>query len=81
MESVNVPMWVYDELKEHVRTEDVIEMSRVNHGRWVRNYYNGILADFLWHCSHCGSGYLVVNGFDFCPHCGAHMDEGERMSE
>jgi len=44
---------------------DVVE---VRHGRWEYNV-------FFWTCSKCGNDASA--DWDYCPHCGARMDEVE----
>ena len=51
---------------------DVIEISRVRHGRWEW-FKNG------WICDNCDGWNNRVT--KFCPHCGAKMDRGDGNSD
>ncbi len=55
----------------HATPADVVP---VVHGRWRFDHSDG---DIKWYvCSKCGR--CVYNTkYDFCPHCGAKMDESE----
>ena len=51
-----------------------IEAEPVRHGRWV----DKMVRD--WHCSECGKkasfdGYCYDDKPNYCPNCGAKMDE------
>ena len=52
---------------------DVIEISRVRHGRWIEHekYTFGVMYD----CSICDN-LILDNGhsWNYCPNCGAKMD-------
>lgn len=49
----------------------------VRHGRWIDNEANGYKWAFV--CSLCGyvDGHPFDNRHNFCPNCGARMDEVE----
>lgn len=54
---------------------DVVE---VIHAHWIKNWEIGWSA-----CSHCGKGYLWedykgVADWNYCPNCGAKLDEERR---
>lgn len=55
------------------------DVAPVRHGRWIEECEEG-----LYSCSACGTEWVTIvgtpeeNGMDFCPHCGAKMDEKER---
>lgn len=55
-----------------VRPADV---APVVHGRWINNEANGYKWAFV--CSLCGyvDGHPFDNRHNFCPNCGAKMDE------
>ena len=66
---------LYDTLKQGLEdaiNHNVIEWVQVRHGHWERsadmfgNYYK---------CSVCDSTEDIGWGFDYCPNCGAKMDE------
>lgn len=49
----------------------------VKHGQWIDNEANGYKWAFV--CSLCGyvDGHPFDNRHNFCPNCGARMDEVE----
>lgn len=56
------------------------DVQEVKYGRWVEQVKirkNGEPRLVYWQCSLCG-GFLGTNTANFCPHCGAKMDEGEK---
>lgn len=58
---------------------DVIEIDRVRHGRWEWD------TEDIYRCSNCAEKSHVkeVMGhpeWDYCPNCGAKMDEGDDNS-
>ena len=52
------------------------DVSPVRHGRWIEQ-----CEESLYSCSVCGAEWIGIvgtpkeYGMDFCPHCGAKMDE------
>ena len=55
--------------------EDAADVAPVRHGRWIDNEANGYKWAFV--CSLCGyvDGHPFDNRHNFCPNCGAKMDE------
>lgn len=53
------------------------DVAPVRHGRWIDNKANGYKWAFV--CSLCGyvDGHPFDNRHNFCPNCGARMDEVE----
>ena len=53
------------------------DVAPVVHGRWIDNGANGYKWAFV--CSLCGyvDGHPFDNRHNFCPNCGAKMDEVE----
>ena len=55
------------------------DVSPVRHGYWIEQ-----CEESLYSCSACGAEWATIEGtpkendMDFCPHCGAKMDEKER---
>ena len=55
------------------------DVAPVRHGYWIEQ-----CEESLYSCSACGSEWVTIEGtpeendMDFCPHCGAKMDEKER---
>jgi rubrerythrin len=54
---------------ETLPTADVVE---VKHGYWLRHGYDGL------QCSLCGAVNTNCINNNFCPNCGAKMDEKRR---
>lgn len=59
-------------------TADVVE---VKHGHWVEWYppkeYIMTSEEMLYCCSECDAKYEGVEGYYYCPYCGAKMDGGK----
>ena len=60
-----------------IRYMDAADVAPVVHGRWIDNGANGYKWAFV--CSLCGyvDGHPFDNRHNFCPNCGAKMDEME----
>lgn len=61
-----------------VSTHDIddaptVDAEPVRHGRWIKR---DIVPDYMWKycCSCCHSD--GERRYNYCPHCGAKMDEG-----
>ena len=56
------------------------DVAPVRHGYWIEQE-NWALDDYYYTCSACGTEWITIEGtpeendMDFCPHCGAKMDE------
>ena len=52
------------------------DVAPVRHGRWIEQ-----CEESFYSCSACGTEWVTIEGtpkendMDFCPHCGAKMDE------
>lgn len=59
-------------------TADVVE---VKHGEWVEWYppkeYILTGEEMLYYCTNCDAKYSDVEGYKYCPYCGAKMDGGK----
>lgn len=71
------------EAKEAVHRLPVADVAPVAHGRWVHSRYENCSEQFeLVKCSQCNhEAYAMafyVRGGNYCPNCGARMDEEER---
>ena len=56
------------------------DVAPVRHGYWIEQE-NWALDDYYYTCSACGEDYNTIDGtpdYNFCPNCGAKMDEKER---
>ena len=52
------------------------DVAPVRHGYWVKEKRDVLIH---WHCSACKECfYLDMPNAEYCPHCGAKMDEKER---
>ena len=50
------------------------DVAPVRHGRWIEiQTHNGCTPDYDCVCSICGESGIPV--YNFCPKCGAKMDE------
>ena len=57
------------------------DVAPVRHGHW-KEEEGWSPDDYYYTCSVCGEDYVTIDGrtpdYNFCPHCGAKMDEKER---
>lgn len=62
---------------EAIKATPAADVAPVVHGRWIDNEANGYKWAFV--CSLCGyvDGHPFDNRHNFCPNCGARMDEVE----
>lgn len=53
------------------------DVAPVRHGRWISKNHHGYEWTFV--CSNCGyvDGYPFNDRHNYCPNCGAQMDEKE----
>ena len=58
-----------------------IEAKPVVHGRWISKNHHGY--EWVFVCSNCDyiDGYPFNDRFNYCPNCGAKMDEKENDNE
>lgn len=68
-----------------IRAIPAADVAEVRHGRWIGfpdclKYPNAYSDDHIV-CSVCEECFSILDNdterFDFCPHCGAKMDESE----
>ena len=65
-----------DDLLEFVDNLPTIEVVPVVHGEWKQCFEDWRMQIEGDECSVCGyQQYGGVNGFNFCPNCGAKMDK------
>ena len=66
----NSGLWIrYKIFEEAIRDAPTVDAVPVRHGKWIDNGIEG-----TWdHCSVCGE--RAIDLYDFCPNCGARMDE------
>lgn len=56
-----------------------VEAEPVRHGHWIEKDW--VDGDTYYDCSACGHSWVTIEGtpqdneMNYCPYCGAHMDE------
>ena len=64
--------------KDYIDSMPTIEVEPIKHGYWIFNPKDAIEMMFtLPKCSECGAE--SPNGGNYCPNCGAKMDEGANL--
>lgn len=64
---------------EQIDEQPTIEAEPVRHGHWIEK--KGFDGDTYYDCSACGHSWVTIEGtpqdneMDYCPACGAKMDE------
>lgn len=73
----------YD-VKEMIDSQQTAEVQEVRHGHWIKNSLDNS-RKFEYSCSICGwsgvknyDSYVDIHDFEYCPYCGAKMDEEEQ---
>ena len=62
----------FDEIVDAQQTADVRENVR---GEWIKDTHD--MAGYgYFDCSVCGADFYEINGYSFCPNCGADMRGG-----
>lgn len=57
-----------------------VEAEPVRHGHWEIDYMNMFILDTeCYSCSIC-NGMSYDKYYEYCPHCGAKMDEKEKIN-
>lgn len=63
----------------HINMMPTIDAVPVRHGKWCEG--TECYSDDFIVCSVCGEAFNVIDNdtyrFDYCPNCGARMDEDE----
>jgi len=78
-----VPLEDYRSMEQtvHKLTQALAEAEPIKHGRWKETEYSAY--DDSYRCSACGEVWEFIkgtpkdNGANYCPNCGARMDEVE----
>ena len=79
----------FDTYADYIKAFDAINEAPtvdavpVRHGKWLDDgQYDNFFPHHEWRCSECGEHVLEIGvpWFNYCPHCGARMDE-ERDSD
>jgi predicted RNA-binding Zn-ribbon protein involved in translation (DUF1610 family) len=69
---------------ENIEALPAADVAPVRHGVWVPTPCPGIENGYLVVCSKCKAEIYVANDFNpsnYCPNCGAKMDEDARHAE
>ena len=72
---------ILGELIDLLRAAPAVDAVEVVHGRW-EEWWPGISLimtgeEMLYRCSACDAKYADIEGYKYCPNCGAKMD-GDR---
>lgn len=62
--------------------EPAADVVEVRHGIW-KEWWPGIAEimtgeEMLYRCSACDAKYADIDGYKYCPYCGAKMDKEEK---
>ena len=62
---------------KYVENLPAADVAPVVHGRWISKNHHGY--EWVFVCSNCGyiDGYPFNDRSNYCPNCGAKMDEKE----
>lgn len=70
--------WV-DDMLDEVECFQIADVAPVVHGRWIHDGQR-INGGIDWcHCSECGKSDNFCARTNYCPNCGAKMDEKEAV--
>ena len=76
MQELYLPIHFQDFIVDEIPSADV---SPVRHGRWVKEKTDVLIH---WHCSACEECFFLDKpNSEYCPHCGAKMDEEENEND
>lgn len=67
-----------------IQGQPTVDAEPVRHGHWIdEGYYADYTNVQAWHCSECNCHVVGYSNdlFDYCPGCGAKMDEGEENAK
>ena len=74
---------IYDtnDFLDSIDYQPTADVEPVRHARWIGTEYDGF-ADGnpvydKYECSNCGATFSADIQANYCPHCGARMDEEE----
>lgn len=70
----NEPRWSDNEIVNFLKSRPSAQPERKT-GRWQYVDYGGFGN---WHCTACRKICICNGDFDYCPNCGAKMDEEAR---
>ena len=67
----------YEECIIYIEDCPTADVQEVKHGRWEDNYVGDSIEGL--YCTECGE--ICGCEFDYCPNCGAKMDEEVQTDE
>ena len=72
----------YAELENALNRIPAADVVEVRHGIW-KEWWPGIAEimtgeEMLYRCSACDARYADIDGYKYCPYCGAKMDKEEK---
>ena len=65
-------------IRKHVREMPKEDVKPVAHAHWIKSNYDNIDGT-IYKCSNCNTE--MFSAWNYCPHCGAKMDEQEEEEE
>ncbi len=75
------------EFADMIEHEETIGADPTAHARWIPYESETGEDSNTYKCSSCGRVQIIIdgtpkeNGWDYCPHCGAKMDESDTESQ
>ena len=71
-----------DQVLEIIDAAPTIDAEPIRHGHWVHECNDNVChLSYFYHCSVCNAEWNCIDNemerFDYCPSCGAKMDEGD----
>lgn len=69
-----------DYVMDIIKKAEVKDVAPVIHSRWIAVYNPNFSpfdnsCEFIYLCKNCGNGNGISKDFNYCPVCGAKMDE------
>ena len=62
---------VLEQTIQDIKNEPTIDAEPVRHGRWIHSGFMEVK------CSNCGNVFHELEDTNYCPNCGAKMEEVE----
>ena len=59
-------------IRKHVMEMPKKDVKPVVHAHWIKSNYDNVDGT-IYECSNCNT--VMFNAWNYCPHCGAKMDE------
>ena len=61
-------------IRKHVMEMPKEDVKPVVHAHWIKSNYDNVDGT-IYECSNCNT--VMFNAWNYCPHCGAKMEEQE----